>query len=112
MIDVVFLLLVFFLVVTQPLDVLLHLDVSRPRVEGGETPLTVLRIEVLADGYMVNEKAMALSEMDQVLGKLSGYSTSMSVVVSCAPDSQHDGLVQALNLCAKNGLRNLSLVNR
>lgn len=112
MIDVVFLLLVFFLVVTQPLDVLSQLNVSRPQITDGEKPLNVLRIDVLPGGYLLRGKPLQLSEMDRVLGKLSGYSKSMSVIVSCAPDSPHDSLVQALNLCAKNGLRDLSLVSR
>lgn len=112
MIDVVFLLLVFFLIVTRPVDILSHLDVSRPRIEGGDRPLSTLRIEVLPAGHVLNGKPVSLGEMDRVLERLSGYSKHITVVITCAPDSPHDGLVQALNLCSKNGLKDLSLVSR
>jgi biopolymer transport protein ExbD len=82
MIDVVFLLLVFFLVTVNPVDTLSHLDASRPRFEG-EPDLSTLRIGVWQPG----------------------------IVITCSGDSPHEGLVQALDLCAKNGLRKLSVAS-
>lgn len=51
MIDVVFLLLVFFVLTVRPVDVLAHLDASQA---GGGSGAPGLKVDVLEDGYRVN----------------------------------------------------------
>ncbi len=111
MIDVVFLLLVFFLVTVKARDVEAHLDVARQR-PGGEARIETVRIDVYSGQYVMQGKRVDLEEMDRVLAKLSGISKSMSVVVTCSGDSSHSELVKVLDLCAKSELSNLSLMSR
>ena len=110
MIDVVFLLLVFFLVTVNPVDTLSRLDASRPRFEG-EPDLSTLRIGVWQRGYTFNDKRMSVAGLDKALAKLASFSEKPGIVITCAGDSPHEGLVQALDLCAKNGLRKLSVAS-
>jgi len=111
MIDVVFLLLVFFVLAAKPADLFAHLDVSRVQ-GGGGTSVAILRIGVGADGYTMNGRTMDLPGMDLVLGKLAEITTASTVLITCERISPHGSLVKALDLCAKHGLENLSVVSR
>ena len=110
MIDVVFLLLVFFVLTVRPTDIEASLETSRGAPGGDAVPL--LTIDVRADGYLMNGKRVTLAEMDRHLTKLAGISSRQSLVVACAYDSAHSGLVKVLDLCAKAELRNISLMSR
>jgi biopolymer transport protein ExbD len=110
MIDVVFLLLIFFLVTVNPVDTLAHLDVSRPRFGGGPD-LSTLRIGVWQHGYTFNDKRMSVAGLDKALARLASFSGQPSIVITCEGASPHEGLVRALDLCAKNGLRKLAVAS-
>ena len=111
MIDVVFLLLVFFLAVMRPVDVLAHLDVSREQPGGGES-ISVLRIDVLPHGYTMNGRRVNTQTMDRMLGKLGKISQTQSVIITSDSNASHERLVTVLDVCAKAGLKNLSLMSR
>ncbi|MFC1451806.1 ExbD/TolR family protein [Verrucomicrobiota bacterium] len=111
MIDVVFLLLIFFVFMVKPTDILAHLDVARPRAGGGED-ISMLHIDVLAGGFAVNGRPASPDYIDKILTRISGVSPTQSVIITCTSDSSHSGLVRVLDLCAKSGLENLSLCSR
>ncbi|MFC1498159.1 biopolymer transporter ExbD [Verrucomicrobiota bacterium] len=113
MIDVVFLLLIFFILALKPMDVLAHLDVSK----GTPPPETIediplLRIDVYPESYVINGKQLTLQQMDKALTKLAGISKTQSIVVTCSSSSSHSGLVKVLNICAKVDMNNISLMSR
>jgi biopolymer transport protein ExbD len=110
MIDVVFLLLVFFIATASPKDLHAKLPVSSPRHGGQDIP--VLTIDVYADGYRMNGMRVNLREMDTKLAKIGSISERTGVVVNCRSDSSHSRLVKVLDLCSKAQLKNISLVSR
>ncbi len=115
MIDVVFQLLIYFIVTTVPRDVIANLDVFRPSPEEQRkeevTPPKVIRIEVLPDGYLINDTAMGLPDLDRLLARLASFDTTQSVLIMSSVDAPHGSLVTVLNLCAKNKLTNLSVLS-
>jgi biopolymer transport protein ExbD len=111
MIDVVFLLLIFFLVTIKVTDVLSRLDVLRARGIGIET-IPLVHIDVWSDSYTMNKKPVGLEEMDRLLGKLADRGYRSGVVVTCSAESEHARLVSVLDLCEKAGLRDIALMSR
>lgn len=115
MIDVVFQLLVYFIVTIQPVDVIAHLDVFRPspdkQTEQLQTPPKMIRIAILPDGFAMNDRLVGLSEMEGLLGRLAAIDTKQTIMIMVTGQSEHDSLVRVLDLCAKFGLKNLSVVS-
>ncbi len=112
MIDVVFLLLVFFVIVTRPQDILAGLEVSRPQAEPiPKTPekVTLIRIAVDPDGYLVNGKRMSLARIDSCLEGIAKYSTTTTIAIVSTGDASHSSLVKLLNICEKWELEDLCL---
>ncbi|MDP6631229.1 MAG: biopolymer transporter ExbD [Kiritimatiellia bacterium] len=113
MIDVVFQLLIFFIVTLKQEDILSHLDVSRPSPDP-DTPVEqdfkdLLTITVHRYGYMLKGKVRTVNQLERDLTRLAGFSKDLSVIIRCTGDSQHERLVKVLNICAKVGLKKLSV---
>jgi len=113
MIDVVFQLLIFFIVTLKQEDILSHLDVSRPAPEP-DRPREVqvedlLTILVYKEGFVLQGQRVSIKTLDRRLTKLAGYSTSVSVIIKCTADSPHSYLIKLLNICAKAGLYKLAV---
>jgi len=108
MIDVVFLLLVFFVVTIVPRDVLSQLNVTRPQAAGGQG-IPLLRVDITSSGYLINGRLSELCYIEDRLGKLMAISPRQSLIVACASDSDHADLVKILNVCERVQLRNVSL---
>jgi len=112
MIDVVFQLLVFFVFAIKVEDILSHLDVSRPAPDPEaqeEQVQDLLRIKVYSGGYVLRGRPISLQRLDRRLTRIASFSKNISVIIECTADSQHQRLVQLLDLCAKAGLSNLSV---
>ena len=113
MIDVVFQLLIFFLVTLKQEDILSRLDVSRPAPDKEAQPENevpdLLTITVHRYGYLLKGKARTLKQLDRDLTRLASFSKNVSVIIRCTADSQHERLVKVLNICAKVGLKKLSV---
>ena len=114
MIDVVFLLLIYFVMTIQPIEVPAHLDVLTPSSdlatkEQAEPP-SLIRIGIYSDGFTFDGSTVNLHLMERFLGTLSKASMTQSVLIQCAVDSPHGSLIQILNLCAKYNFKNLSVV--
>lgn len=115
MIDVVFQLLIYFLVTFSTPDVLAHLDISRPAPDSSQTeqrtPPKMIRVNIYADGYSLNGRAVSKPELERILTRLAGISTSQTVLITCAGSSEHEQLVTVLDICAAAGLNKLSVVS-
>ncbi len=116
MIDVVFLLLIFFVVTIQPLDVIALLDVSRPSPDPDAPPPPeriddMLTISIYADAITLNERRYSRAGLERMLIRMARLSTTQTVLIKCAPDSSHRTLIEVLDLCAKAGLTNLSVLS-
>ena len=120
MIDVVFQLLIFFIVTIKPIDIMAHLDVFRPSLDQKQedyTPPKMVKIIIFRDVYTIgltgsgDDKPVTLDKLEQLLASLAATSKTQTVSISCAPDSEHGRLVRVLDLCSKLGLQNLSVTS-
>lgn len=110
MIDVVFLLLVFFVFTLTPLDVMARLDTMHGKDGGGS--VTTMRIGVDRDRFTMDTRPVSLDRMDYVLGKIAANNTQYTVFVVCSRDSRHADLISVLDLCSQHGFRNIAVQSR
>jgi len=120
MIDVVFQLLIYFLVTFSTPDVLAHLDVSRPAPDKSpteqRTPPKMIRVNVygeggLESGYSLNGRTVSRTELASLFNRLAGFSKNQTVLIICAENSVHAKLIGVLDLCAETGLSKISVVS-
>lgn len=111
MIDVVFQLMIFFIVTLKQEDILAHLDVSRPK---GQPPdkreeISLLTVLVYKDGFILQGQRVSREELDRQLTRLASFDPDVSVIIKCTLDSPHAYLMQLLDICAKAKLTKLSV---
>lgn len=115
MIDVVFQLLIYFIVTIKPVDVVTNLDVFRPAPDKNAPkdapPPQLLRLGIYQDGYTLNDNPVSLERLDERLAKMASIDASQTIMITVSANSEHGRLVKALDLCAKNGLKSLSVVS-
>lgn len=115
MIDVVFQLLIYFLVTFSTPDVLAHLEVSRPATDSSQkeqrTPPKMIRVTVQERGFSLNGRAVSRAELASIVNRLAGFSTNQTVLITCAGGSEHAALVDVLDQCAACGLTKISVVS-
>lgn len=118
MIDVVFQLLIYFLVTFEAVDVFASLDVFTPSPDkkppSEEKPPTpnLINIVIFPDGYTINDRQVSIETMDRLLNKLAAIDPTQTVLLNVTSLSPHFRLVEILDLCAKSGLSNLSVMSR
>lgn len=115
MIDVVFQLLIYFIVTLHPVDVVTNLDVFQPapdpNAQPNDKPPQLLRVGVLFDGYTFNDAPMLLGNIDKTLAKLAEKDAGLTLMIAVSAHSEHGQLVKLLDICAKNNIRSLSVVS-
>jgi biopolymer transport protein ExbD len=118
MIDVVFQLLIFFLVTLKPEDILSKLEVSRPAPDPDqkkEEEVDLLTVVVYNEkrlggkGVSLKGRQITFEELDRQFARLASFSKTISVIIKCTGDSPHANLVGVLDICAKNELKNLAV---
>lgn len=118
MIDVVFQLLIFFIVTLKQEDILSKLEVSRPAPDPNQKKeeevdlLTIIVYDNKAhggEGISLRGRQISYRELDRQLSRLASFSKSISVIIKCQKDSPHANLVKVLDVCAKNELKNLAV---
>jgi len=112
MIDVVFQLLIFFIVTIKQEDILSKLSAARPAPDSKANPqkqpeTTTIIVEPL--GFVFNGRPMRPTDLDRQLEKVAVFSTTGMILIKCTKDSPHGLLVQALNLCSKHKLTNIAI---
>ena len=118
MIDVAFQLLSFFVLTSKPSDVLANMEIMTPSAtppqEKKTDPPPVLRLTVANDNgqevWLLNDTPVPFARLEPKVIDWAHDDKSQTVLIQCDPASRHEMLVQALNLCAKAGLTNLSVV--
>ena len=119
MIDVVFELIIFFVVTIKQEDLFTKLNVNRPAPSSGpSTPgddITVTieigrRFDNSAQGVIIyNKREVSRKELDNNLRDIARTSTKTPIIVKCATDSPHKALVDVLDICYKNKLYSVSV---
>ena len=105
MIDVVFELIIFFVVTIKQEDIFSKLNANRPAPNTSkqqESNDTQIKIDIGPGG-------VSRAEFDRNLKQISTTSKSATVLIRCTMDSQHKDLVYALDTCSKYGMHNLSI---
>ena len=111
MIDVVFQLLIFFIVTLKQEDILSQLDVMRPMGESAATEVRTepITITVTAEGFIFNRFAVTEKGLSDNLGRQFKYNKETMVVIKCTADSPHSLLVRALDICKRNGINSIAV---
>jgi biopolymer transport protein ExbD len=112
MIDVVFLLLIFFIVTLRQDDLFSRLVADRPQVlNGGDSEVDLIEIVVHRQGLLFRGMPITIDALDRRLERYASISTAAPVIVKCTADSPHRLLVQALDLFSKHQMRHLSILS-
>ena len=115
MIDVAFQLLSFFLITVKPVDVVANLNVYRPSPEKTNTPevslAKMIRIQIFPEAFVINDREVSARQLEILLAKLAEIDKKQTILIMCANASPHQKLVEVLDICAKVGLNNLSVVS-
>ena len=113
MIDVVFELIIFFVVTIKQEDIFSKLNANRPapntNQQQQEANDTQIKIDIGPGGFIFNGRGCRQAELDRNLKQLSATSKNATVLIRCTMDSPHKFLVDALDTCSKYGMHNLSI---
>ena len=117
LIDVVFLLLIFFMVSTT-FTKETRLKVDLPEAQGVASSEPPQLIEILVDGegnYSVNGKSLVNRQIDTIIAALeeaSAGDTSIPLVVTCDANASFQAGVTAMDAAGQAGFANLSITTR
>ena len=117
MIDVVFELIIFFVVTIKQEDIFSKLNAIRPAPSSGPSQGsddTSIEIDVGAgrtlNGVILYKKReVKLDELDKNLKEIARTSTKTPVIIRCAEDSPHKALIDVLDVCYKYKLFSVSI---
>ena len=112
MIDVVFQLLIFFVVTLKQEDILAKLMASRPAPDPNAKPdqqPDLIDITVHKHGFIFKQRAVSLEGLDRQIERYSRLSKNATVIIRCTSDSKQRYLVQAMDICSKYKMKNLSI---
>ena len=112
MIDIVFQLLIFFVVTLKQEDILAKLMASRPAPDPTAQPdkqPDLIDITVHKHGFIFKGKPVSLEGLDRQIARYSRLSTTANVIIRCTGDSKQRYLVQAMDICSKYKMKNLSI---
>jgi len=117
LIDVVFLLLIFFMVSTT-FTKESHLEIDLPEAEGEPMPVAKVQIDVVVDaqgGYAINGKKLINSQLDTVraaLAEISGGETKMPFIITGDAKSSYQSIISLMDVAGQMGFVNISMTTR
>jgi len=135
MIDVVFLLLIYFIVTQKPIidETLLSCDLPTPGGKPPKNPPTMLTVEVVRmfpnptnnkaiikkelNTYYLNKRRWkfndpkATNDLRRQLIAIAENDKDQTIIINCGPNATHQKLIQILDACAESGLTKLNVVN-
>ena len=118
MIDVVFELIIFFVVTIKQEDLFSQLNANRPAPASSSSSSsesdTTVTIEIGrgrdANGIIVyNNRVKRLQELDNDLREVARTSKKTPIIVKCATDSPHKSRVDVLDICYRHELFSVSV---
>ena len=120
MIDVVFELIIFFVVTIKQEDLFTKLNCNRPAPSPPtesvpkDEPNVTIEIGRRYDGspqgvILYNKREVRRAELDAALRDIARTSTKTPVIVKCTGDSPHKALVDVLDICYHNKLFSVSV---
>lgn len=113
MIDVVFLLLIYFIVTYKEEIPEAHLAINLPQPQAPknqETPPQLLEIEIHPTQFYLRRKAMSLPRMEGILTTMARTDPDLTVVIKVNQRAKTKHLVSVLDICKSVNLTNLNVV--
>ncbi len=114
MIDVVFLLLIYFIVTMEDEIPEAHLAINLPSLGARKQDQSVaprlLEVQVYKNELRLRGKIMTYSEIDSFLKRFSSTGKDSTVMVQVSQRARAQDLVTALDLCRKHGFNNLNVL--
>ena len=112
MIDVIFLLLLFFMTTSVFTQMESEMDITIPEASEAapmdRAPYEII-INVRADGtIIVNQRVLTLDELESMLRKVADIFQGQSVIVRGDTDTPMGAAIDVLNVCAKTDIYNVS----
>ncbi|GAB3381486.1 biopolymer transporter ExbD [Spongiibacter taiwanensis] len=117
LIDVVFLLLIFFMVSTT-FTKESRLQIELPTATGEPPPEERMALEIVVDSqgqYRINEKALQGRDIDALMAaieRLAEGDTDMPVMITADANSPHQAVVTAMDAAGRLGFSRLSLTTQ
>ena len=117
MIDVVFQLLIFFIVSLNERDILSNLVISRPSTQDTQIhkPTGFLTIQIDRNGWVLNSRPLvgpqAHQQLSRQLARLASFNPNISVIIKCTNDAPHSKHIQTLNICARENMSNIAVLS-
>ena len=112
MIDVVFQLLIFFIVTLKQEDILSQLDAMRPAPDTRSSAQNAdepVKIQIDRNGLIYRGVPVSKDALAKSLATIARYNPKATIIINCLDTSHHKHLVEALDACSKNGLNNLAV---
>ena len=112
MIDVVFQLLIFFIVTLKQDDILSALEALRPQPDPNPNPTTLnepITVLIGRQGFVFNAHAESERQLLADFQQLTRVDKNAMVMIKCTGDSPHGYLVKVLDMLAAVGLRKVSV---
>lgn len=117
LIDVVFLLLIFFMVSTT-FTKETHLEIDLPEAEGEQQPIEEKQIEVVVDAqgnFTVNGRVLINKQLDtlrEAIERVSQGETNLPFIITGDSDANYQSIVSVMDVAGKMGFVNLSMTTR
>ncbi len=112
MIDIIFLLLIFFITTSVFARLENELSITVPTAESATTPkrnLGELIINVKYDGTLiVNQREVSTDQLKMLLGRISNQYPDQSVIIRGDRQSNLEDAIRVLDVCAQSGIWNVS----
>ena len=114
LIDVVFLLLIFFMVsMTFDRETVLNVDLPEATGEHTETEVKVIDIQISVEGkYAINDQPLIddeLKTLKTAMTKISDGDTSIPLLISADRNAPHHAVVRAMDAAGQLGFSSLSI---
>ena len=113
MLDVIFLLLCFFVTASVFSQWESEISISLPAASSSETPSRLpgeVILNVARDGSVtVNTKKLTLSDLGERLRKVADFYPGQPVVIRADRETSYDSLVKVIDTCRNAGVWNFSL---
>lgn len=114
MIDVVFQMLIYFVLTFEIPDKMSQMQVWRPAGQSSpptSEPIELMRITVYNGYYALNDTRVSLETLERTFNRLADLNPTQNMIVVATADSKHKELVAVLNLLNKAGLQSISLLS-
>lgn len=116
MIDIVFLLIIFFMVGTQFTQAEREFDIQLPTTSDAQ-PLSNLPDDVIINvrengEVVVEKKVLTLQELQKKLDDLTGKYADQTVIIRGDGKGPYQNIVSVMGVCRKAKVKNISLANR